>query len=296
MILTNDGLTLWYGTADAPAPTREVPWSGSVPLVIGVRPISPANFVDVRYRVDDGPLRMLSARELRSDEKEDAQYFRAVLPLPEGAKRLDYCPVAHSGGIQVPRPSAERSSFTTVVVAARPRAPESTGAAAIVARFTPGLELAAQITVQLKPPTVIGETPNGFRIDYYAKSGTAVGNGFRADVLEDSVDYMLVRPDGVGVLDIHATLKTDDGAMITASYGGLIEFGEDGYQRMRAGDWPDMPKHQVAPRLLTESARYRWMNRTQFVGVGQVDMQALVIKYDIYAVSTIVRPEAWPKR
>jgi hypothetical protein len=297
MKLSHDGLTLWSGTVDAPAPAGEVRSGEPVSMVVGLSPSHPANYVEVRYRVDGGSLRTHSGVPLRTDERKDAQYFRVTLPPLGEGKHVEYYPVAHCAGRQVPRATAPLpwESFTLVQPAQPNAARASSPATSITPRFTPGLTLAAQITVQLKPPIVIGETPHGFRIDYYAKSGTATGQNFKADVHEDSVDYMLVRPDGIGVLDIHATLTTDDGALITASYGGLIEFGEDGYERMVAGNWPDMPKHQVAPRMTTAAPRYRWMNRTQFVGVGQVDMRALVIKYDVYAVATLVGPEAWRK-
>jgi hypothetical protein len=292
MQLAQDGLRLWYGTHDAPAPSSAT--TGSVSLEVGVSPIHPANSVEVRYRSDDGPLHVAYGVESRRDERRDAQYFRVRLPVSPGARSLEYCPILRRGSFAVPRAGSE--TFTRLTVADAPAPAVDAKPKGLRPRFTPGLTLAGQITVQLKPPIVIGQTPNGFRIDFYAASGALVGDGFRAQVFEDSVDYMLVRPDGIGVLDIHATLKTDDGALITASYSGLIEFGEDGYRRMVAGDWPDMPRHQVAPRLLTESSRYLWLNRTQFLGVGQVDMRALIIKYDVYAVATLVEPGAWEPR
>ena len=52
---TNDGLSIWYGTSDAPAPgdDRNAPRSGAA-LVVGVSPPSPINTLNVRYRVDGG--------------------------------------------------------------------------------------------------------------------------------------------------------------------------------------------------------------------------------------------------
>ena len=298
MNLSHDGLTLWYGTPDTSAPEREVPRGQPVSLVIGVKPISPSNFVDVHYRVDGGPLRRALGSELRTDERHDSQYFQVKLAIPADTKRVDYCPIAHSGGTQVPRAGAECDAYTSFTVANEPTPDpsETRPVDELKPRFKPGLTLAAQVTVQLKPPTIIGKTSQGFRIDYYAASGTVIGNAFKAAVHENSVDYMLVRPDGIGVLEIHATLETDDGAMITATYTGLIEFGEDGYERMASGDWPVMPRHQVAPRLMTVHPRYQWMNRTQFLGVGQVDMRALIIKYDVFAVATDVQPGAWGEK
>jgi hypothetical protein len=35
-------------------------------------------------------------------------------------------------------------------------------------------------------------------------------------------DWLLIRTDGVGVLDVRATLELDNGAMIYTTYGGLL--------------------------------------------------------------------------
>jgi len=297
MNLSHDGLALHFDTPDAPAPPRQVD-SDAVVLTIGVAPPSPSNSVDIRYRVDDGAVRTLTAREDRTDYSRSIQYFVAKFPKERPGARIQYCPIATCAGRQVPRPGTEDrmlSSFTITKPEVSPKAEPSTAVGAMVPRFKPELELVSQITVELKPPTVFGKTPLGFRIDYYAKVGIAIGNQFRAAVLEDSADYMIVRPDGIAMLDVHATLKTDDGALIAASYGGMIDFGEDGYEGIASGNVPHYVDLHVSPRLTSADARYRWMNRTYFIGVGQVDMRALVFKYDTYALKPGVQPGAWAR-
>src|ERR1700722_9485707 len=62
--LTNDGLSLWYGTPDAPAPGDGgiVPRSGAS-LVVGVHPANPTNAVRVQFRVDGGVSQIVPGRE-----------------------------------------------------------------------------------------------------------------------------------------------------------------------------------------------------------------------------------------
>ena len=50
--LAHDGLELWYGTPDAPAPDGTTEQRQGVSVTVGVRPANPSNAVSVRYRVD----------------------------------------------------------------------------------------------------------------------------------------------------------------------------------------------------------------------------------------------------
>jgi hypothetical protein len=296
--LAHDGLQLWYDTPDAPAPPAQVRFGNAASLTVGVQPASPINMVTVRYRVDGGRVRTLDAREIRTNYQTETQYFRADFPSGLAGTRVDYCPVASCAGRQVPRPGTEDRMLSSFVIAkseVASRVEPSAPVGAMIPRFKPELDLVSQITVELKPPTVFGKTPLGFRIDYHAKVGIAIGYGFRAAILDNSADYMIVRPDGIAMLDVHATLRTDDGALIAASYGGMIDFGEDGYEGIGTGNVPDVVDLQVSPRLTSADPRYRWMNRTYFIGVGQVDMRALVFKYDTYALKPGVQPGAWAR-
>ena len=71
------GIRLWYGTPDAPAPGETVEAGRPVGVTIGVQPVDPSNRVEVRYRVDDGPIEVVAARWLRTDSARGVQYFVA---------------------------------------------------------------------------------------------------------------------------------------------------------------------------------------------------------------------------
>jgi hypothetical protein len=115
MNLTNDGLTLWYGTADAPAPFDHelVPRRGAS-IIVGVHPSKPTNTLCVNYRVDRGIVQTVPGREMRVDHQREIQYFAVVFPPFVTGDVVEYSPVLSCGGRQAPPPAVAarfRSSF-----------------------------------------------------------------------------------------------------------------------------------------------------------------------------------------
>jgi hypothetical protein len=137
----------------------------------------------------------------------------------------------------------------------------------------------------LHPPEVIGPVPEGIRANFYISGGPVSGPRLRGRMRAVGADCFLMRADGVGVLDVRATIETDDGALIEVCYGGLGDAGPDGYQRFLDGTMPARLPLRTAPRFRCAHPRYAWLQRSLFVGVGEVDLQALVVHYDVYRIS-----------
>jgi len=78
--LSNDGLTLWYGLPDTPAPGENGASRSGASLTMAVTPPSQANNVVVRYRVDGKRTALLPAWEIRTDYDRQIQYFRTNFP------------------------------------------------------------------------------------------------------------------------------------------------------------------------------------------------------------------------
>lgn len=156
-------------------------------------------------------------------------------------------------------------------------------------RFWPALEYTAQVEVKFRKPVVFGETPDGLRINFYAEGGVLRG-ALAGRVLPNSADYMIIRRDGMGLIDIRATVETEDGARLWASEVGLVDFGEDAYVRLLSGEYQDTPRLQTYMRLLTDSAAYAWVHRISFLAVGTADMKELCLRYELFAVRTGVNP------
>jgi len=288
--LTHDGLCLWYGTPDAPAPGDDgvVPRRGAS-LVVGVNPPSPTNTVLVRYRVDNGIVQAVPGRELRTDYSRQAQYFAVAFPTFTTGELVEYSPVLGCGGRQVPPPHvADRfpSKFRLEPKEALPAptlgppAPPPRGV-----RFDPGLAFLASVAVQFGNPQFVGETAAGMRVNFFVREGTVEGQGFRASVTEGSSDQMIVRRDGMGVVRIRAVFATQDGAALDVEAAGYVDFGRDGYRRAVAHNLPDRSPLVVTPLISTRHPRYRWLSRIQCLGIGETHLDAGQASYQVYAAS-----------
>lgn len=293
MELSNDGLTLWYGTADAPAPTAEGEASRSgLTVTVGVRPPGPGNSVSIRYRVDGGAPRIVRAVPQRTDYARSAQYFRAVFPEFRAGEEVEYAPVFTCAGRFAP--SADRLSEYPSRFRLRPRElarrnqarPWTIGfSAPRDARFPYTLEFVARVQVNLqRHPEVIGNTPAGFVASWYPASGTVRGPRIRATVMSEGTHALVVQPDGVGFIDVDVSLLTDDKALIRAQYTGVTDLGPDGYLKIQRGEWPAAPKVRVVPRFLAAAPSYTWLNRLQCAGFGELRPRDLVYTYDLYAL------------
>ena len=84
------------------------------------------------------------------------------------------------------------------------------------------------------PPEVIGPVPEGIRANFYLAGGSVEGPRLKGKVLPVGADFLLLRKDGIGVLDVRATFETEDGALIYVAYSGTVDAGPDGYERFLA--------------------------------------------------------------
>ena len=137
----------------------------------------------------------------------------------------------------------------------------------------------------LHPPEVIGPVPEGARANFYVSGGEATGPKVHGKIHPVGGDWLTVRTDGVGILDVRATFETrDEGALIYLSYTGVGDLGEDGYERFLRGELPASVPLRVAQRYVTAHPDYLWINRLQCLGVGEVYPQRLEVGYGVYAV------------
>ncbi len=132
------------------------------------------------------------------------------------------------------------------------------------------------------PFEVIGETPLGLRLNAYVTGGEVDGPRIRGRLLPVGGDWLVVRHDGVGMVDVRASIETHDGALIYLQYQGVVDLGADGYARLLAGDPPARAPIRVAPRLSSAHPAYRWVERHQFFNVGEVDFATSSVCYDMY--------------
>lgn len=121
---------------------------------------------------------------------------------------------------------------------------------------------------ELETGQPVGKSPLGTRTIVYVKSGTVTGPAIQGKVLPGGGDWYLTRPDGVGEVDVRATIQTDDGALIYTHYKGVID-AKNGYFR-------------TTPRYETSAEKYAWLNSIVAVGVGSSIPKG--VRYDIFRI------------
>jgi uncharacterized protein DUF3237 len=139
-------------------------------------------------------------------------------------------------------------------------------------------------TAQVRlPPEIIGPVPEGIRVNFYVTGGEMHGPKVTGTIEPVGADWLLIRRDGVGILDIRTTLKTHDGALIYAPIGGVADLGPDGYEKFLRGELPDRLAIRAVPRFQTSHPSYLWLNRLQCLNVGYIEAATGIVQYDVYA-------------
>src|SRR5262249_10829167 len=146
------------------------------------------------------------------------------------------------------------------------------------------LEYICSYWATLAPPEIIGPVPEGIRVNFYVTAGEVSGPGIKGRLRPVGGDWLTLRTDGVGVLDVRATLELENGALIYTTYGGTLDLGPDGYNQFAKGVLPPHVELRIVPHYFTSHPDYLWLNRLQCVGVGGFDRDTLKVDYDIYAL------------
>lgn len=147
------------------------------------------------------------------------------------------------------------------------------------------LEYVFSYNAKLHPPEVIGPVPEGLRINRHISGGEVHGPNLRGKLRPVGADWVTIRTDGVGIIDVRATIETHDGALIYVAYSGVVDMGVDGYQKLLRGEPPPngLPL-RTTPRCSTSHPDYLWLNRLQCVGIGQTVIERSEVVYDVYAL------------
>jgi hypothetical protein len=139
------------------------------------------------------------------------------------------------------------------------------------------------LAVDLEPAQVV-PTNLGTRMNFRAKRGRFEGPKLRGELLPGFGDALLVGSDQVGRIRAYATLRTEDGAMIEFTAGGVIKIPADGLQRLADGERLPFGETYVrtTPKLETADERYAWLNELVLVGLNQLSPNH--VDYRIYKV------------
>lgn len=142
-----------------------------------------------------------------------------------------------------------------------------------------------EITLTVPSITDLGQTPMGGRKIAQVSAGEFYGDRIRGKVMSaPGGDWLLMRPDGVLVLDVRLTLQTDDGALIYMSYRGLRHGPQDVMDRLNRGEKVDPSSYyfRMSPVFETASETYSWLNKILAIATGRRDSTGPT--YDVYEV------------
>ena len=135
-----------------------------------------------------------------------------------------------------------------------------------------------------QPPTDVGSTPSGTRQIHDLVGGRFEGAKLRGTVLPSGGDWLLVGADGVGRLDVRATLETEDGARLYVQYPGVLVTNDKVFAALSQGGETQFGDTYFVtqPRFETGDERYAWLNSLLAVAEGRVLPGA--VEYRVYAV------------
>ena len=144
--------------------------------------------------------------------------------------------------------------------------------------------------------TYRGELAQPYKIDdslmifnVRSPGGWARGPKINATFIPPGGDWMRVLPSGAMRLDVRATLKTDDGALIYMTYNGVMQLAPELAQKLMGGvllKADDMPGFVAAPTFETSSPKYAWLNGVQAVS-KMVEVKLGddgYVQYDVFIV------------
>ena len=145
-------------------------------------------------------------------------------------------------------------------------------------------ELLCELTADLDDPQEIGATPHGVRMIVPVIGGTVKGPKLNGETLAFGADWILMRSDGVGELDVRATIRTDDGELIYAYYRGILKVDPEILERVQNGEDVDPSEYyfRTTPVFETGSEKYSWLNQIICVGVGKIEQKR--VRYSVYQI------------
>ncbi len=222
----------------------------------------PGHAVAVEYRVNGGPVReAIGLIEPRLYDQ-NARIFRAVLPGQSGGL-VEFLPVLRFAGQPISARLAELPECGGYQVGCAEAPIETAQSSATLSansalkpRWDWDARFLGSCTIILRKE-VVGAVPDGLRIDWRFAEARFVGPVLEGAFLPGAADWMRIRTDGVGIVNVLGCRETRTGARIYTSYGGIVDLGEDGYARALRGESDPLPAFVGAPTYATADKKLR---------------------------------------
>lgn len=137
------------------------------------------------------------------------------------------------------------------------------------------------LSVALRPAQMI-DTALGARLTFVVTGGQVSGPALRGHLLPGGGDWLRVGSDGIGRVDVRATIHTHDDVLIHFESRGVIKVPADGFGRLASGHALPFAQTYVrtTPIFDTADERYAWLS--QVVAVGYNVLRPDRVDYRIY--------------
>ena len=144
----------------------------------------------------------------------------------------------------------------------------------------PSLDPVCTLQVELGPIHQMGQGRGGVRRIVPIIGGSVEGPLLNGKILDVGADWQSVFSSGLAELDTRYAMQTHDGAVIEIRNYGFRHGPEEVILAMARGESVDHQAYYMRThaRLETGDERYRWVNKTLFVGSGSRLPEAVVIE------------------
>ncbi|WP_439525007.1 DUF3237 domain-containing protein [Marivita sp.] len=149
----------------------------------------------------------------------------------------------------------------------------------------PKLDHVCTLNVVLDPIRDMGQGRAGVRRIIPIVGGTVTGPRLSGRILSLGADWQTIFADGLAELDTRYAMETDDGATIEIVNYGYRHGPKEVLDAVARGEPVDPASYYMRThaRLETGDARYDWVNRTLFAGVGARNQSS--VKVELYAIT-----------
>lgn len=137
-------------------------------------------------------------------------------------------------------------------------------------------------------PIIVGAAPEGFRMIANVSGGTVDGPRVKGEILPSGGDWLLMRGDGSGRLDVRSAFRTHDGVTIYVTYGGRLVLPPEHQSALgdpEASEALDPSLYYFRSNPVFEApmdSDYAWLNHVVAIGVGR--LKAGGVAYSVHHI------------
>ena len=130
------------------------------------------------------------------------------------------------------------------------------------------------------------EIDSSLGINNVRSGGWVKGPRINGKLVAPGGDWARALPSGASRLDVRATIKTDDGALIFISYNGVYKSSEETEARAAKGVVLTSKDvyFMIAPTMQTSAKNYDWLNAVQCIGKMVSYQSDSYVKYDNFVI------------